>query len=113
MGAEYSQPSIEERRRIEHWRHAKVFKTETDDAGQDREVEIPFIKGYTVFNVDQIEGLPETYYEESEPKPDIRHGGNQAFYAVDPDYVQMPPFEMFESLAVIHFQGLEDLKFSL
>jgi antirestriction protein ArdC len=93
----------------------KMRKTETDDAGQDREVEIPFMKGYTVFNVDQVEGLPETYYEVAEPmlesaerdaaaeafftatKADIRHGGNQAFYAVDPDYVQMPPFETFES----------------
>lgn len=93
----------------------KLRKTETDDAGQDREVEIPFMKGYTVFNVDQIEGLPETYHEVAEPMPetaerdataeaffaatnaDIRHAGNQAFYAVDPDYVQMPPFETFES----------------
>lgn len=27
---------------------------------------------------------------------DIRHGGNQAYYAADADYVQMPPFETFE-----------------
>ena len=26
---------------------------------------------------------------------DIRHGGNRAFYAIEPDYVQMPPFETF------------------
>lgn len=26
---------------------------------------------------------------------DIRHGGNQAYYAVGGDYVQMPPFESF------------------
>lgn len=93
----------------------KMRKTETDDAGQDREVEIPFMKGYTVFNVDQIEGLPEIYNEVAELMPetaerdasaeaffaatnaDIRHGGNQAFYAVDADYVQMPPFEAFET----------------
>ncbi|AUQ52413.1 putative ArdC antirestriction protein (plasmid) [Phaeobacter inhibens] len=93
----------------------KLRKTETDDAGQDREVEIPFMKGYTVFNVDQIEGLPEQYYAVAERMPetaerdaaaeaffaateaDIRHGGNQAFYAVDADYVQMPTFETFES----------------
>ena len=93
----------------------KLRKTEIDDAGEDREIEIPFMKGYTVFNVDQIEGLPETYYEVAEPmletaerdaaaeaffaatEAEIRHGGNQAFYAVHPDYVQMPPFETFES----------------
>jgi hypothetical protein len=27
---------------------------------------------------------------------DIRHGGNQAYYALQPDHVQMPPFECFE-----------------
>jgi antirestriction protein ArdC len=93
----------------------KLRKTETDDVGQDREVEIPFMKGYTVFNADQIEGLPDQYYAVAELMPeaverdaaaeaffaatgaDIRHGGNQAFYAVDPDYVQMPPFETFET----------------
>ncbi|MCV3273557.1 ArdC family protein [Roseobacter sinensis] len=95
--------------------YADTFrKTETDAAGQDREVAIPFMKGYTVFNVDQIEGLPEAFYAVPEPMPDtvardaaadsffgatgadIRHGGTQAYYAVEPDYVQMPPFETFE-----------------
>lgn len=90
-------------------------KTETDEAGQDREVEIPFMKGYTVFNVDQIQRLPDSYYAAPEPiletterdaaadaffaatDADIRHVGNQAYYAVDPDYVQMPPFETVET----------------
>ncbi len=27
---------------------------------------------------------------------DIRHGGNQAYYAAEPDYVQMPPFVSFK-----------------
>ncbi|MGH1332004.1 MAG: ArdC family protein [Paracoccaceae bacterium] len=93
----------------------KLRKTETDDSGQDREVEIPFMKGYTVFNVEQIEGLPEPYYANAEPTlenderdaisekffaatdADIRHGGNRAYYAVDPDYVQMPPLKTFET----------------
>jgi antirestriction protein ArdC len=26
---------------------------------------------------------------------EIRHGGNRAYYAEGPDYVQMPPFETF------------------
>jgi antirestriction protein ArdC len=26
---------------------------------------------------------------------DIRHGGSRAFYALQPDFVQMPPFESF------------------
>ena len=74
---------------------------------------IPFLKAYTVFNVEQIDGLPEAYAP-TPPVPinpdvriaevetffancraDIRHGGGSAFYAPGPDYVQMPPFETF------------------
>ena len=40
----------------------RIIKTETDSAGQDVEREIPFMKGYTVFNVEQIDGLPAHYY---------------------------------------------------
>ena len=29
------------------------------------------------------------------PAPDIRHGGNQAYYAIGSDRIQMPPFESF------------------
>ena len=40
-----------------------ITRTEHDDAtGEDTEREIPYMKGYTVFNVDQIDGLPEIYY---------------------------------------------------
>jgi antirestriction protein ArdC len=96
--------------------YADTFrKTETDDAGQERDLTIPFMKGYTVFNVDQIDGLPESFHvtHEAPAEPemrdaaadaffaatgaDIRHGGTQAYYAVESDYVQMPPVETFEN----------------
>lgn len=38
----------------------KITKTETDENGQESERDIPFMKGYTVFNVEQVEGLPPT-----------------------------------------------------
>ena len=90
-----------------------VTKTERDENGDDVEREIPFMKGYTVFNVDQIEGLPQHYYAQPEnPLPaseriekaerflaatraTIQHGGNMAFYAPARDVIQMPPFEAF------------------
>jgi antirestriction protein ArdC len=90
-----------------------VTKTEQNDAGEDVECEIHFLKGYTVFNVDQIEGLPEQYYVKPEPKFtaveriehaeaffaatrfEIRYGGIRAYYAQEPDYIQMPPIEAF------------------
>ena len=39
-----------------------ITKTETNEQGEDTEREIPFMKGYTVFNVEQIDGLPAHYY---------------------------------------------------
>lgn len=91
-----------------------VIRTETDEeTGEEQERDIPFMRGYTVFNVEQIEGLPAHFYAPAEPRLDtvqridraeaffsatgaeIRHGGTQAYYAVHPDYVQMPPFETF------------------
>lgn len=92
-----------------------VTRAETDkETGEEEEREIPFMKGYSVFNVDQIDGLPEHFYAVGEPKLDpvqriehaerffaetgaeIRHGGNQAYYAVGTDCVQMPPFVSFK-----------------
>ena len=91
-----------------------ITRTEhVDKTGQDTEREIPYMKGYTVFNVEQIEGLPEIYYAKATPGIDpvariehaeqffaaqnatIRHGGNRAYYAQELDYVQMPHFVAF------------------
>src|ERR1700686_4604997 len=47
----------------------KIIRTETDaDTGEDSERAIPFMKGYTVFNVEQIEGLPDHYTAKPEPQ---------------------------------------------
>ncbi len=91
-----------------------ITRTETDaDTGEETEQAIPFMKGYTVFNVEQVEGLPAHYYAVAEPRidpveriegaetffaaapADIRHGGNRAYYAAAADHVQMPPFVAF------------------
>jgi antirestriction protein ArdC len=92
-----------------------IKRKETDEkTGDEIDREIPFLKGYTVFNVEQIEGLPEVYYAKAEPILDpvtriehaeklfaalgatIRHGGNRAFYSIAADVIQMPPFESFQ-----------------
>ncbi len=40
-----------------------LTRTEDDaETGEELERSIPFMKGYTVFNVEQIEGLPAHYY---------------------------------------------------
>jgi len=91
----------------------RVTRTETDANGDEVEREVPFLKAYTVFCVDQVDGLPEPYYAKVEPiidpvsriehadafcaatRADIRHGGTQACYVVTSDHVQLPPFQTF------------------
>ena len=112
----------------------RFTKTETGDKGQEIEREIPFMKGYTVFNVEQIDGLPSQYQQAPCPAPEplqfiqqaeaffkatgarFQHGGNRAFYAPARDFIQLPPAEAFkdpESYAatkaheLIHWTGHE------
>jgi hypothetical protein len=92
----------------------RIHKTEIDEnTGQEVEREIAFLKGYTGFCVEQIDGLPERFYARAQARLEpmerighaerffagtgaqIRHGGNMAFYSVSEDRVQMPPFETF------------------
>jgi antirestriction protein ArdC len=91
-----------------------ITRTEEGDNGEEAEREIHYMKGYTVFNVEQIEGLPEHYYGKPEvtttpveriahaeaffaaTKADIRYRGDRAFYSLDGDYIQMPVIEAFK-----------------
>ena len=46
---------------------SKFVKKERDEeTGEDVERTIPFLKGYTVFNVEQVADLPESYYRVKE-----------------------------------------------
>jgi len=96
---------------------SRFTKTEIDAQGGEVDRDIPFLKAYGVFNVEQIEDLPEHYYHA--PKPvedpieriehadtffantgsDIRYGGSQAFYSPSTGHIQMPPFETFRDAA--------------
>lgn len=88
-------------------------KTEADENGNDVEREIPFMKGYTVFNVEQIDGLPEKYGDRPAALPEkmqlideaeaffaatsarVVHGGNMALYAPSQDVIRLPYPEAF------------------
>src|ERR1700682_5440254 len=48
----------------------KIIRTETTDSGEEADRAIPFMKGYTVFNVEQIDRLPEHYYGKPEARTD-------------------------------------------
>ena len=94
--------------------YANTFtKTGTDEKGEETETEIPFMKGYTVFNAEQIDGLPAHFYATVPPlnneierlesaerffastKATLQHGGNRAFYSPSRDIVQMPEAQTF------------------
>jgi antirestriction protein ArdC len=68
-----------------------------------------FTRGYSVFNAAQVDGYTPAA-DSDIPMPeriahaeaffqtigaDVRHGGNQAFYAPATDHIQMPPFPAF------------------
>lgn len=97
--------------------YASTFtKTDSDEQGDEIEKKIPFLKQYTVFNVEQVDELPQHFYQKaSEPtsimeriedadrffaatKAEIRYGGTRAYYALEKDYVQMPPYETFRDV---------------
>lgn len=94
--------------------------TNGEETGEDNERRIPFLKGYTVFNTDQINGLPDSYRTPTLPLPAsierielaerftaatgavVRHGGNRAFYSPAGDFVQMPPLQAFRDAAAYY-----------
>jgi antirestriction protein ArdC len=90
--------------------YANRIVREDADAPEDGVRTIPFLKAYTVFNVGQIDGLPEAYASVSKPEVSadrriaaveafvdatgatVRHGGDQAYYAPGPGppQIQVP-----------------------
>jgi antirestriction protein ArdC len=85
------------------------------------------LRSFTVFNVAQCDNLPEslvpapvTKRNEEMRDPtideflavtgaDIRHGGNSAYYARKPDYVQMPDFAVFHGASHYYGTALHEL----
>ncbi|QPT38923.1 DNA primase TraC [Oligella ureolytica] len=95
-----------------------TFEREDEETGEDKK--IPYLKGYTVFNADQIDGLPEKYHAvpaeeardlgtEADPEldaffkatgADIRTSEEpRAYYSLNGDYIHMPPIATFHSAA--------------
>lgn len=97
--------------------YAKTYvRTESDEvSGAEEEHVIPFLRSYTVFNVEQIDGLPEHYSAKIDYplNPEqrianveaffaatgvrITHDGARAFYRPSTDSIHMPDFEAFNS----------------
>lgn len=92
----------------------RITRTEKTEDGDEIERDIPFLKGYTVFNVEQIEGLPGSFRSQPQPTLNrvervaraeqffartgltIRYGGDRAYYSESNDLIQMPQIDAFE-----------------
>lgn len=89
----------------------KTEATRAAKAGEDPRA-VPFLKRFTVFNVAQCDGLPESAFAGAPPMPereliphaealiastraDFRIGGDRAFYSTAHDFVQVPPQPAF------------------
>lgn len=84
---------------------------------------IAFAREYYVFNVAQCDGLPETGEAEVAERlqpgeviqfaqrvgAQLRFGGNRAFYAPDPDFIQLPLREQFVDEAHYNSTALHEL----
>ena len=89
------------------WKFAN--ETGSEDGEEHTSSKFCFCRGYSVFNAAQVDGytpkddadvpMPEriaqaeTFFRSI--GADLRHGGNQAFYAPGSDHIQMPPFGAF------------------
>lgn len=87
---------------------------------------VPFLKRFTVFNVDQCEGLPPRCLLTDMPLPpretmpiaealiaasgaDFRIGGHEAYYSPSHDFVAVPPQQAFHSQIDYYRTALHEL----
>ena len=87
-------------------------RSQTAGEKAEREGSIPFLKRFTVFNIDQCEGLPESLHVSAPAVPEglilpeaealiratgakFRIGGAEAFYSPGADAVHVPPPQAF------------------
>lgn len=91
---------------------------------------VPLLRSFTVFNADQVDGLPEALMPATAMPTDgspewrpnaqaqalldrsgavIRHGGDQAFYSPSQDLIQLPPPDRFRDAQQYHRVALHEL----
>lgn len=95
------------------------------DAGEPEKRFIPLLKVFTVFNLDQIDGLPDFYHQiapvadwtgEALPEriigesgADIRHQGFRAFYSPPNDLIYLPDRQHFADAPSYYGTALHEL----
>lgn len=94
---------------------------DTNAAGEAVTKSVPLLRSFTVFNVAQIDGLPEevapvappqiTYTRAAEvfAQANCAHGGNRAFYSPSQDSITMPRMDQFADEAAYFATALHEL----
>ena len=99
-----------------------------DESDNDAMRIVPMMRAYTVFNVDQCEGLPGSVLASGPVKPrntdsrdptlgeflsttgaDIREGAGEAYYRPGDDFISMPAFAAFKSAATFYSVAFHEL----
>ncbi len=103
----------------------KPFNVADVNNPEAKEKSIPLLRSFTVFNAQQIEGLPEKYTLASKPQLDnfadneeaemylgkavIEHGKSKACFIPSADVIFMPDKADFKSIADYYATGLHEL----
>lgn len=98
----------------------KDKNAEPDATGNQPKRLIPLLKSFHVFNVEQIDNLPQGYAAPVSIRPPmpadsllsqatIAHGGDLAFYQPSQDFIRLPQPDKFRSLADYQATALHEL----
>jgi len=97
------------------WKWINTVDADISEDQGSRIVKIPILRYYNVFNINQTEGItppePEETHNQFDPLqqaeqiiqtmpllPEIKHGGNKAYYSPSLDYVQLPQQHTFNTI---------------
>lgn len=96
------------------WKWIDKKDMEHEDGESSINGKIPLLRYYSVFNLEQTEGitpptqeeadnehqplpLPEQIFKNMPLRPELKFGGNRAYYSPSLDYIQLPHLSTFET----------------
>ncbi len=113
------------------WRILEKETGQTNEKGEPIVDKIPLLRYYTVFNVEQCDGLEDRIPEAAKPsadftpievcgrvvdgweeKPEIKFGGSHAFYIAGTDYIGCPKPEHFKTSEAFYSTLFHELSHS-
>jgi len=96
------------------WKWLNTVDADMSEEKGSRIVKTPMLRYYNVFNLEQTEGitppepeessndhqplpLPEQIFKNMPQRPELKFGGNRAYYSVNLDYIQLPNLSTFDT----------------